>query len=189
MQEQEEKEKEVELKHNFPSREAWQKALNKAPNQNLLKTRSLGRGKNKPYLPIERQQALQDVFFDEFDVIDENYTVVLNELCCVVKCQGLPSYPNADYRVFTGGGAKPIQCVKGSTAESFPKGKIMNALEYNMPAARATAISKALETVGNIFGRNLGRAITAGYNMSDRVVESRGKSTKKKTKKKSKKKK
>lgn len=163
----------IEDTHNFPSRASWLVALNKAPNQALLKSRNLGGSKKSKYLPIERQQALQDIFFDEFDVVDEKYTVIFNEIICTVKCQGLPSYPNAEYRMFSGSGAKPIQCDANSSVAKFPLGKKTNALEYNLPAARTTAISKSLETIGNIFGRNLGRAIGDNYNMSDRFVENK----------------
>ena len=172
----------TELKHNFPNREAWQKALDAAPSKRLLKSRAIGMGKKSKYLPIEHQQAIQDIFFDEFDVIDEKYQVILNEVVCTVKCQGLPSYPNSEHRTFTGSGAKPIQCNAGASVDKFPKGKKTNALEYNLPAARTTAISKALETIGNKFGRNLGRAVVDDYNMANQFKES-----KKKKKKKSKK--
>lgn len=169
----------TELKHNFKDRESWQAALNAAPNASLIKSRTLGASKKSIYLPIEYQQALQDVFFDEFDVIDEKYQVVFNEIICTVKCQGLPSYPNAEHRIFTGSGAKPIQCDANSQVSKFPRGKKTNALEYNLPAARTTAISKCLETIGNIFGRNLGRAVEANYNMVTRLKD---KTSKKKNK-------
>ena len=174
----------TELKHNFKNREDWQRAINAAPSAGLIKERSLGGNKKSTYLPIEYQQALQDVFFDEFDVIDEKYQVVFNEIICTVKCQGLPSYPNADHRIFTGSGAKPIQCDSGAIVEKFPRGKKTNALEYNLPAARTTALSKALETIGNIFGRNLGRAVSADYNMSDRIKDKKTETPKKKKSKK-----
>lgn len=154
---------------NFKDKRSWQSALNKAPNSKLLKTRRLGGNKTHTYLPIEFQQALQDVFFDEFDVIDERYFVIENELVCTLKCKGLPSYPFADYRIFTGSAACPIQTKSGSDVAKFPKGKITNALEYNLPKARTASISKTLETIGNIFGRNLGRAVESNYNMTERI--------------------
>jgi hypothetical protein len=179
---------ETQLKHNFTDREAWQTALNAAPASALLKSRSLGGSKKSKYLPIEHQQAIQDIFFDEFDVIDEKYQVIFNEVICTVKCQGLPSYPNSEHRIFTGSGAKPIQCDSGALVYKFPRGKKTNALEYNLPAARTTAISKALETIGNKFGRNLGRAVVDDHNMVESFKNSKEKNKKsKKNTKKSKK--
>lgn len=159
---------EIELKHNFKNREEWRKALNKAPNDGWIQKRTLGGGKSSQYVPIPVQQALADIFFDEFDVFDESYTQIENEIICTVKIQILPSYPNSEHRVISGTGAKPISARSGSKPEDFPKGKIANALEYQAPNARSSAISNALDTFANIFGRNLGRAVSAGYNMSEK---------------------
>lgn len=159
----------TEEKFNFKNKESWQKALNAAPNESWLKKRNLGGTKKSTYLPIQYQQALQDVFFDEFDVIDIKHDVIVNEIVVHVKCQGLPSYPNSEYRIFSGSGSKPIQCDANSSTYKFPLGKKTNALEYNLPAARTAAISNALGTIGNVFGRNLGRAVSSNYNMSDKL--------------------
>ena len=177
-------EKQTKLKHNFPDRESWLAALNAAPNNSWTQQRSLGGNRKSTYLPIQYQQALQDIFFDEFDVIDEKYTVIVNEILCTVKCSGLPSYPNSEHRVFTGSGAKPIQVDSGSFPHRFPRGKKTNAVEYNAPAARSSAISNALSTIGNVFGRNLGRAISAGYNLGDKMKKKAKKNKKSKKNKK-----
>jgi len=158
---------ESKLEHNFIDRKSFNEALNKAPNDSWVESRSLGFNKKSTYMPIQYQQALTDIFFDEFNVIDEKYTVMVNEILCVVKCVGLPSYPNSEYRTFTGVGVRPIQSDKGSTPSEFPKGKKTNALEYNAPAARTAAISNALSSLGNVFGRNLGRNVFSGYKMSN----------------------
>ena len=44
--------------YNFPNRQAWQEALNAAPNDSWIKERSLGMGKKSFYMPIQYQQAL-----------------------------------------------------------------------------------------------------------------------------------
>jgi len=157
----------TEEKHKFKDKESWQAALNCAPNNNWIKSRSLGAGRTSKYIPIERQQGLADYFFDECDVFDEKYTNILNEILCTVKISILPSYPNSEQRIISGTGAKAILCKSGSMAENFPKGKISNSLEFNAPAARAAAISNALSTFGNVFGRNLGRAVSAGFNLAN----------------------
>ncbi|AGF91629.1 hypothetical protein Phi47:1_gp41 [Cellulophaga phage phi47:1] len=168
--------------HNFNSKKAWQKALNAAPSGGWIKERTLGGAKKSTYLPIQYQQALQDIFFDAFDVIDARSELVVNEIVVHVKCQGLPSYPNAEYRYFSGLGSKPVQCDSGASVAKFPLGKKTNALEYNLPAARTAAISNALSTIGNIFGRNLGRAISSDYNLSKNEEAPKKKSKKAKNK-------
>ena len=155
----------IERRHFFKSFEKWKEALNKAPKNSWVKSRTLGGGKNSTYIPIPIQQALADIFFDEFDVYDEKYTQIENEILCTVKISVLPSFPDSEHRVISGTGAKPIAARSGSKPENFPKGKIPNSLEYCAPNARISAISNALETFGNIFGRNIGRAVSADYSM------------------------
>lgn len=152
--------------HNFKTKEDWKNALNQAPNEGWVKSRSLGAGKSSKYIPIPIQQALADIIFDEFDVFEEHYQQIENEILCTVKISCLPSYPNAEHRTISGTGAKPIAAKSGSLVHKFPQGKITNSLEYCAPNARTSAIGNALATFGNVFGRNLGRAVSTGFNMS-----------------------
>lgn len=165
-----EKNKEIdeitERKYTFKNKEDFQKALNQAPKESWVKKRNLG-NKSSLYLPIQYQQALADIIFDEFDVIDAKFQQITNEILCTVTIRFLPSYPYAEHRTMSGTGAKPIQASSGSFVDRFPKGKIINSLEYCAPAARTAAISNALSSCGNVFGRNIGRAIEANYNLSE----------------------
>ncbi len=102
----------------------------------------------------------------EFDLVDEKYQMIQNELLCTIKIQYLASYPNSEHRYMTGTAAKPIQQAKGSVASLFPDGKLTNATEYNAPAARAAAMSNALTTFANLFGRNLGREVRNDFSFS-----------------------
>lgn len=142
--------------YKFKDNRDWQESLQEAPHANWIKERSLGSKKSK-YVPLFIQQALADLIFKEFDVVGEEYKVIQNEIICTVKIQFLPSYPDSEHRYMTGVAAKPIQQASGTPASHFPDGKLTNALEYNAPAARSAAISNALTSFGNIFGRNLGR--------------------------------
>lgn len=163
-----EKEKQVKTHFGFVSFDSWRAALRKAPNSNWLKERNIGGNKKSKYIPLFVQQALCDLFFREFDVIQENYQVVQNEIICTVKISFLPDYPYSEHRYMTGVAAKPIQQDSGISASSFPTGKKANALEYNSPAARSAAVSNALTNFANIFGRNVNREIRNDYNMSDK---------------------
>lgn len=168
---------ETKTEHYFKNKHAYDEALKSAPNESHVKSRSLGGGRSSKYVPIEHQQALADLIFATWNVIDEKYFVVVNEIICTVKIEALPDYPNAEPEVFTGTGAKPIQTNRGSKVEQFPKGKITNSLEYNAPAARAAAMTSAFATKGNIFGRHLSRKINSGFSYN------KDKKKKKKTKK------
>jgi len=137
--------------------ESWKIALTKAPPASLIKTRGLGGNKQSSYQPIEVSEALADMMFREWNVSDEKYFNIINEIVCTVKITALPDYPGADYMVFTGTASKPVTVDKGSEITNFPKGKKANALQYNMPAVRSDAIGCAFETKGNLFGRNISR--------------------------------
>lgn len=153
----------------FKTRKEWQIGLNCAPADKWIETRNLGSGRSNKYVPIALKQATADYFFTEFDVYDAQFIVVANEIICTVKINILPSYPNSEYRIITGTGAKPIQCKKGSNPANFPQGKMTSALEYCAPAARAVAIGNALDTFANVFGRNIGRDnVTNGFNITDK---------------------
>ena len=162
---EEKQEKETKEVFNFKDKQSWKEALNKSPNDSWVKSRSLGSSKTSTYIPIPVQQALADIFFEEFDVFEETYTQVENEILCTIKASCLPSYPNAEHRIISGTGAKPIAARSGSLVHKFPNGKITNSVEYCAPNARISAIGNALATFGNIFGRNLGRAVSTDYNL------------------------
>lgn len=172
------KEKQSKVVHNFLNREEWIEALNVPPQDSWIKNRKVG-GKSIHYIPIAIQQALADFFFHEFDVVDAKFDLIVNELLCTVKISVLPDYPNAEYRTISGSGAKPVQARSGSSAEKFPKGKITNSMEYCAPAARALAISNALSTFANVFGRNVGRdGVSDGYKISRKNDKKRKKQAK-----------
>jgi hypothetical protein len=159
-------EKQSVERFNFPDKQAWKKALQASPKSSWIQTRSLGGNKSSKYMSIPIQQALADIFFEECDVIDESYQQVENEILCTVKMSVLPSYPNAEHRIIAGTGAKPIAARSGSRIEKFPVGKITNSLEYCAPNARVSAIGNCLSTFGNIFGRNLGRAVSTDFSLA-----------------------
>ena len=158
-------ENEVKTFYQFKSFDEWRAALNKAPNDKWVKERGLSGSKKSKYIPLFIQQALADVFFREFDVIDEKYIVVANEIICTIKISFLADYPDSEHRFMTGVAAKPIQQDAGVSASGFPIGKKTNALEYNTPAARSASVSNALTNFGNVFGRNLNREVRNNYSI------------------------
>ena len=168
MKNQEEK---IDLIFNFKDLEAFKEASQKAPPTGWIKSRDLGGSKKSTYVPLAVQQALADHFFRECDVIQEDYQVIVNEILCTVKLSLLPDFPYAEHRYITGSASKPIQMDSQSTPSKFPLNKKENALEYNAPAARSAAISNALTTFANIFGRNLGRDVSNDYSIKPKAKE------------------
>jgi hypothetical protein len=143
--------------------EGFKLALSANPSQSWIKERSLGGGKSATYEPIELKEALADRVFRNWEVCDETYMNVLNEIVCTVKITALPDYPESEHILFTGSASKPVQCDKGAAVHEFPKGKKANALEYCLPAVRSEAIGNALETLGNLFGRNVARGVSNDF--------------------------
>jgi hypothetical protein len=169
-------EESIELVFNFKDLEAFKEELQKAPPPGWVKTRDLGGSKKSSYVPLAIQQALADHFFRECDVAQETYQVIVNEILCTVKLSLLPDFPHAEHRYITGTASKPIQMDSQSTPSKFPLNKKANALEYNAPAARSAAISNALTTFANIFGRNLGRDVSNDYSIKPKTKEDENKS-------------
>ncbi len=154
---------ELTKKYRFKDEETYKQTLNMAPDGAYIKSRELGGGRKSKYLPLFEQQAIADFFFDNWNIIQEDSKLVINEIVVTVKLQYQPSYPGADIFVATGSASKAVQASKGSDVALFPKGKLTNSLEYCLPAARAAAISNALTSLGNIFGRNLNRDTKNNY--------------------------
>lgn len=158
----------MEKKYRFASQSDYKTALDALPRQEWVRERELGAGRKSRYLPIEIQQAIADKLFDYWYVLDESHTVVANEIIVTVKIQFQPNHPETDVYFCTGSASKAIQASKGSKVEEFPKGKLTNALEYCLPAARQSAISNAFMTIGNVFGRNLGRKVKDNYSLQEK---------------------
>lgn len=152
-------ENQQEIIFNFTDRAAYLESLDSALPEKFYETRDLGGGKKAVYLPIAYQEAMADKMFLYWNVTNEEYTQLLNEIICVVRITFTPSYPGAEELYCTGAAAHAIQMDQGAKPSEIGLKKKPNALEYCLPAARSAAISKALESLGNIFGRNLNRTI------------------------------
>lgn len=145
-------------KFKFKTREEYLTVLDSVLPDNYIVKRDIG-GKSHKYIPIPIKQAMADNLFHQWNVIDENYNIMINELICTIKMQYTPGYTNAEICFCTGSASVPIQMDSGAKMHDFPAMKKKNALEYNLPGVRQEAIGNALETLGNIFGRSLNRKI------------------------------
>ena len=161
----------MEKEYRYANEAEYREALQHPPSKGMIKERKLGGDRVTKYIPIHTQEAIADMLFKEWNIIDESYVVIVNEVIATVKIQYLPDYPGADYMFCTGSGANVIQSKSGSKAEDFPIGKITNSLEYCLPAARSNAKSNALEELGNLFGRNVSRNVDNGYRIAIKKEE------------------
>jgi len=144
----------------FSTREEYLQALDAVLPEKYEQTRKLGGNKTHTYLPTAIQEAVADDIFHYWNVeIISDPVVIINEVILKVKICFSPSYPDAGEFTVAGIAAQPIQQIKGSDASKFPTGKVLNALEYNLPSLKSRAVGNALESLGNIFGRNISRRL------------------------------
>lgn len=149
----------MEQKFRFPSREEYLKTLDKTMPQEYIQTREIGAGQVQQYLPLPIQEAIADDMFHYWNVTDEKYMLIANEVIATVRITYMPSYPDAEELYCTGSAAGPISMDSGAKVTDFPAKKKINALEYNLGSRRGAAVGCALNSLGNIFGRNIGRKI------------------------------
>lgn len=152
------KEKEVIENYAFKSRDAWHEALQEAPNAKWIKSRDVGAGNKSRYVPIGIQEALGDIFFREFDIIDNRVEIYNNQILITVKVSALPNYPHAEHRIYSGIAAKPLG-TKG------------NSLEPKSAGTQASAKSNVFTNLGNVFGRNLNREFSDGFSYTKKKEE------------------
>lgn len=136
----------METTFKFPNREEYLKTLDSVLPTSYIKTREHGNGKTN-YIPAAIKEAVADDIFYYWNVVDENYLIVDGQVICTAKILYMPNYPGAEEHYCTGSAARHL-------------GQAKNSLEYNIPGAKVEAISNALQTLGNIFGRNVDRAIS-----------------------------
>lgn len=151
--------KEEVIEHNFKNMQAYLLALNTPLPETYKKSRDIPTGKHY-YYPAPIKEATADAMFHYWNVIDEKYSLLANELLCTVTLQYMPDYPGAFEQTCTGSAAVPVQMDANANVADFPAKKKKNALEYNVPSVRSEAIGNALNGLGNCFGRNVGRKIS-----------------------------
>jgi hypothetical protein len=144
----------------FENREAYLKKMDSLLPDDFKQVRNVGSGTHV-YYPHVIKEAVADMMFRYWNIVDEKYAIMVNELVCTVKVVFLPDYPDAQEQSCTGSASTPIQMDSGAKPSDFPAKKKINSLEYNLPSVRTEAVSNAFHSLGNIFGRNLNRLLNS----------------------------
>ena len=145
--------KETMAEYRFANHKEWKEAMQEAPSVKWIKNRDLSGSKSSSYIPIGIQEALADLFFREFDIVDTQIEVNGNQILAQVKINVLPDYPHAEHRTISGVAARVMT-------------KAGNSLEYGARSAKNAAKSEALTDFSNIFGRNLNRDFANDFSYS-----------------------
>ena len=144
---------ETTAEYRFSNHKEWKEAMQEAPSVKWIKNRDLSGSKSSSYIPIGIQEALADLFFREFDIVDTQIEVNGNQILAQVKINVLPDYPHAEHRTISGVAARVMT-------------KAGNSLEYGARSAKNAAKSEALTDFSNIFGRNLNRDFANDFSYS-----------------------
>ena len=117
--------------------------------------------KNVKYLPIDKIEILLDMIFQEWRIELLSVSQLAQSVCVTVRVH----YKNpitGEWSFHDGVGASPLQTNAGKSAADLANIK-NNAVQLAAPAAKSYAIKDAVEHLGKMFGRDINRSDTVGY--------------------------
>ena len=132
--------------------------LNQNPNPAWIKQHPMA--SNVSYIPIEVIEYLLTSIFINWNVEVKEIQVIANAI--VVSIRLHYRHPSGEMRWQDGIGAAPIQTAKDAPATDFTKVK-SDAVMKAAPAAESYAIKDAAEKLGKLFGKDLNRKDSFGY--------------------------
>ena len=142
--------KKLKLAKEKADRDAFLKVVNQNPPAKWVKERY----DNIKYIPIEIIENTLTQLFQEWNVEVKDVQLILNSIAVTVRVHYKD--PLTGQMVFQDGvGAAPAQSDKGTTLSI---GTIKpNAIQIGLPMAKSYAIKDAVEHIGKLFGRDIGR--------------------------------
>ncbi len=135
--------------------------LNHEPKKEWVKIHPMVTGAK--YIPIEIIEYLLTSVFIRWNVEIKNIQVIANSVVVTVRLH----YQNpmdGEMRFQDGVGASPMQTAKDAGATDFSQIKSA-AVMMAAPAAESYAIKDAAEKLGKLFGKDLNRKDSMGYDM------------------------
>lgn len=143
--------KKLKLAKEKADRDAFLKVVNQNPPQKWVKEHPISKVK---YIPIEIIENTLTQLFQEWNVEVKNVQQILNSIAVTVRLHYRDPL-TGEMRYQDGVGAMPVQADKGSVL-SIGTVKA-NAIQIGLPAAKSFAIKDAVEHIGKLFGRDIGR--------------------------------
>jgi hypothetical protein len=116
---------------------------------------------NYRYIPIERQEWLMTRLFVNWHIEVKSIELIANSICATVRVH-YQSPTTGEMIWMDGVGAVPLQTDKGAGATDFNKIK-SNGVQLAAPAAKSYAFKDAVETIGNLFGKDINRKTRPDY--------------------------
>lgn len=133
--------------------------LNHEPKKEWIKTHPMVQGAK--YIPIEVIEFLLTSIFIRWHVEIKNVQVIANSVVVTVRLY-YQSPIDDELRFQDGVGASPMQTAKDAGATDFSQIK-SGAVMMAAPAAESYAVKDAAEKLGKLFGKDLNRKDSMGY--------------------------
>jgi hypothetical protein len=133
--------------------------LNHEPKPEWIRTHP--QVSNARYIPIEVIEYLLTTIFIRWNVEVKNVQVIANSVCVTIRLH----YQNpidGEMRWQDGIGASPMQTASGAGATDFTQIKSA-AVMIAAPAAESYALKDAADKLGKLFGKDLNRKDSMGY--------------------------
>ena len=143
--------KKLKLAKDKADRDAFLKVLNQNPPTKWIKKHPMG---GYEYIPIEIIENTLTQLFQEWSVEVKQVQQILNSVAVTVRVHYKDPL-TGEMSFQDGVGAMPAQSDKG-TILSIGTVK-SNAIQIGLPAAKSFAIKDAVEHIGKLFGRDIGR--------------------------------
>lgn len=144
--------KKLKLAKEKADRDAFLKVVNQNPPAKWVKEHPISKVK---YIPIEIIENTLTQLFQEWSVEVKQVQQILNSIAVTVRVHYKDPL-TGEMKFQDGVGAVPAQSDKG-TVLSIGTVK-SNAIQIGLPAAKSFAIKDAVEHIGKLFGRDIGRA-------------------------------
>ena len=143
--------KKLKLAKEKADRDAFLKVVNQNPPAKWVKEHPVSKVK---YISIEIIENTLTQLFQEWSVEVKNIQQILNSIAVTVRVHYKDPL-TGEMKFQDGVGAVPAQSDKG-TVLSIGTVK-SNAIQIGLPAAKSFAIKDAVEHIGKLFGRDIGR--------------------------------
>jgi len=145
-------------------RDALNGILNQAPPKAWLKEYS-----GFTYLPIDKVEYTLKRLFQQYRIEVLREGQLFNSIYCTVRVHYLDPI-SKEWTFQDGVGAVDVQKEKGASPAALEKVNF-GAIMKGLPSAKSYAIKDACELIGNIFGSNLNRKDTIGFELAKQTVE------------------
>ena len=143
--------KKLKLAKEKADRDQFLKVLNQNPPAKWVKKHPIA---GIEYIPIEIIENTLTMLFQDWHVEVKEAIALFNSVAVTVRVHYRDPL-TGEMRFQDGVGASPMQIDKGQTFSA--SSMKTNAVQIGLPAAKSYAIKDAVEHIGKLFGRDIGR--------------------------------